>query len=90
MTRHSGPDDRWPRGWDEHRRAQAALGLRLTPAERLRWLEETMATLRRWVGRARHDPVLPAPGAAEPASSYTSTGRSTDPTGPGRTPSDEA
>jgi hypothetical protein len=46
------PDD-WPRGWDEHRRQQAVQGLRLTPAERLRWLEETMATLRRWVGRAR-------------------------------------
>ena len=43
----------WPRGWDEHRTAQArALGARLTPAERLRWLEETMATMRRWVGRA--------------------------------------
>jgi hypothetical protein len=42
----------WPRGWDEHRRSQAAHGLRLTPAERLRWLEETMATMRRWVGRA--------------------------------------
>jgi hypothetical protein len=42
----------WPRGWDEQRRAQATLGLRLTPAERLRWLEETMATMRRWVGRA--------------------------------------
>jgi hypothetical protein len=43
----------FPRGFDEHRRAQASLGLRLTPAERLRWLEETMATLRRWKGRAR-------------------------------------
>jgi len=43
----------WPRGWTEHRSAQArALGERLTPAERLRWLEETMATMRRWVGRA--------------------------------------
>jgi hypothetical protein len=29
------------------------MGLRLTPAERLRWLEETMETLRRWQGRAR-------------------------------------
>jgi hypothetical protein len=28
------------------------MGLRLTPAERLRWLEETMAALRRWRGRA--------------------------------------
>jgi hypothetical protein len=43
----------WPRGWAEHHSAQArALGARLTPAQRLRWLEETMATMRRWVGRA--------------------------------------
>jgi hypothetical protein len=28
-------------------------GLRLTPAERLRWLEETMDRMHRWVGRAR-------------------------------------
>ncbi len=41
-----------PRGFDEHRRAQAGLGLGLTPAERLRWLEETMAAFRRWCGRA--------------------------------------
>lgn len=31
-------------------------GLRMTPAERLRWLEETMETLRRWQGRARGAP----------------------------------
>jgi hypothetical protein len=43
----------FPRGFEGHRRAQAGLGLRLTPAERLRWLEETMAALRRWCGRAR-------------------------------------
>jgi hypothetical protein len=43
----------WPRGWAEHRSEQArALAARLTPAERLRWLEETMAAMRRWVGRA--------------------------------------
>lgn len=42
----------FPRGFDEHRRSQAGLGLSLTPAERLRWLEETMAALRRWCGRA--------------------------------------
>ncbi len=42
----------WPRGFAEHRSAQAGLGLAMTPAERLRWLEETMATLRRWQGRA--------------------------------------
>lgn len=47
------PMPEFPRGFDGHRRAQAGFGLRLTPAERLRWLEETMATLRRWRGRAR-------------------------------------
>jgi hypothetical protein len=40
-------------GYEAHRREQARMGLRLTPAERLRWLEETMTTLRRWQGRAR-------------------------------------
>lgn len=48
------PHDAKPaRALDEHRRAQIRRGLLLSPAERLRWLEETMATLRRWVGRAR-------------------------------------
>lgn len=41
--------------WDheQHRIAQARMGLRLTFYERLQWLEQTMATLRRWQGRAR-------------------------------------
>jgi hypothetical protein len=43
----------FPRGFDGHRRVQARMGLRLTPAERLRWLEETMDSLRRWRGLAR-------------------------------------
>jgi hypothetical protein len=50
----------WPRGWAEHRRAQTP-GARLTPAERLRWLEETMATMRRWVGRAAAPNRNPSP-----------------------------
>ncbi len=58
----------WPRGWAEHRSEQArALAARLTPAERLRWLEETMATMRRWVGRAAAlDPAAPAKGPKPP------------------------
>jgi hypothetical protein len=32
---------------------------KLTPAERLRWLETTMATMRGWVGRAREGRPLP-------------------------------
>jgi hypothetical protein len=43
----------FPHGFDGHRRAQARMGLRLTPAERLRWLEETMDSLRLWRGLAR-------------------------------------
>lgn len=39
-------------GHDLHRRQQARMGLTMTPLERLRWLEETMETMRRWQGRA--------------------------------------
>lgn len=59
------PEPEFPRGYDGHRRAQAGLGLRLTPAERLRWLEETMATLRKWRGRARTAPRPPDRGTPE-------------------------
>ncbi len=62
----AGPVDRpaeFSRGFDGHRRSQAAMGLRLTPSERLRWLEETMAVLRRWRGRARDAPTVPSPRA---------------------------
>ena len=41
------------RSWEEHRRRQARLGLQLPPAQRLKWLEETMEELRRLLGRAR-------------------------------------
>ena len=41
------------RGWDGPRRRQARLGLGLTPVERLRWLSETVAEMRRIQGRAR-------------------------------------
>lgn len=61
--RSDRPEAAFPRGYDGHRRAQAGLGLRLTPAERLRWLEETMATLRRWRGRARSAPKVADRGA---------------------------
>ena len=46
--------------FEEHRRRQARLGLGLSPAERLRWLEESMEDLRKLVGRARRGrPVTP-------------------------------
>jgi len=41
------------RGFEGHSRRQARLGLKLTPAERLRWLEQTMEELRGLQGRAR-------------------------------------
>lgn len=47
----------FPRGYDGHRREQTRMGLRLTPAERLHWLEETMDDLRRWRGLARYAPL---------------------------------
>lgn len=40
-------------GYEGHFRRQARLGLALTPAERLRWLEETMEEMRRILGRAK-------------------------------------
>ncbi len=42
-------------GWDResHDCRQVRLGLELSPAERLRWLEETMDEFGRLVGRAR-------------------------------------
>jgi hypothetical protein len=45
--------DRFDRGYEGHRRRQARLGLNLTPAERLRWLEQAMDELRGILGRAR-------------------------------------
>ena len=55
-TTHAGvPEETggFDRGFEGHRRRQARLGLQLSPAERLRWLEETMDELRRLLGRAR-------------------------------------
>ena len=59
-------DPAWPRGFEEHRSRQAGLGLQLTPAGRLRWLEETMAVLRRWQGRAREAAATPPASADVP------------------------
>jgi hypothetical protein len=41
-------------GWtfEATRRRQAMLGLEMTPAERLEWLERTLEELRPWVGLA--------------------------------------
>jgi hypothetical protein len=49
--------DGFDQGWDAPRRRQARLGLKLTPAERLRWLEESLATIRRWHKKAKGPPA---------------------------------
>jgi hypothetical protein len=56
----------FPRGYDGHRRAQIRMGLRLTPAERLRWLEESVDALRRWQGLARRAGVTAPMNPPEP------------------------
>lgn len=50
----SPPDYDWDHDWTpaEHRRRQTRRGLEMTPAERLEWLEETLAELREIQGRA--------------------------------------
>jgi hypothetical protein len=40
-------------GWEAARVAQLRAALRMTPAERLEWLEETNASMRELVGLAR-------------------------------------
>jgi hypothetical protein len=39
-------------GWERHRDEQARAWLRLTPAERLAWLEEAKRFVARWLGAA--------------------------------------
>ena len=51
--------------WKAQRRRQARIGLELTPAERLRWLEDALETLRRWCGRARDAGRAGGSGSAE-------------------------
>ena len=47
------PDEELAWSWQAHRRRQIRRGLELTPAQRLRWLETTLAQARRILGRAR-------------------------------------
>jgi hypothetical protein len=48
-------------GHDGHQRRQARLGLSMTPAARLAWLENKLAEMRRLLGKARR---AAAPGPA--------------------------
>lgn len=45
--------DEAAKSFAEHRGAQLRRNLRLSYVERLRWLEETMETFRKWQGLAR-------------------------------------
>lgn len=58
MARESTSEDETPRehvDWDAEteRLHQIKVGLAVTPAERLHWLETTVAELQSWVGLAR-------------------------------------
>lgn len=55
MTKPDAPEPQNETVWDFEgtRRHHVRLGLRLTPAERLRWLEETVEEMRRLRGLAR-------------------------------------
>jgi len=44
--------DGWDTGYDGHQRRQARLGLSMTPAERLAWLERKLAEMRGLLGKA--------------------------------------
>jgi hypothetical protein len=59
LTTKPDPGELPDRSWEEHAHRQVREGLKLTPAERLRWLETTMESMRRWVGRARTGRPLP-------------------------------
>jgi hypothetical protein len=59
------PGDLRAAAWKAQRRRQARVGLELTPAERLRWLEDALETLRRWCGRARDAGRVGGSGPAE-------------------------
>ena len=52
-TPENRPESGFDRGYEGTRRRQARLGRSLTPLERLRWLSETVAEMRRVQGRAR-------------------------------------
>jgi hypothetical protein len=66
VTERTGPGGQTDRDvwdFDGARRQHLLRGLRLTPAERLQWLEETVEEMRQLQGRARlgrvigdHDP----------------------------------
>jgi hypothetical protein len=59
MKTDPDPADRdFDAGYEGHQRRQARLGLSMTPAERLAWLENKLAEMRQLLGKAR-DPRSP-------------------------------
>ena len=53
IMRSSPSDKELSWSFEEHRRRQIRRGLDLTPAERLRWLEESVAELRGLLDQSR-------------------------------------
>lgn len=58
-----GPQEPWT--FAANRSLMIRKGLELTPAQRLRWLEETVEELLPWVGRARLGRTVQEAPAAE-------------------------
>ena len=53
-TTPSPPESNFDVDYEEHQRRQARLGLPMTPAERLAWLECKTAEMRQLLGKARY------------------------------------
>ncbi len=66
MSKGNNPraaDVTWGEWESQH---QIRIGLAMTPAERLRWLEDTVEELRPWLGLARKGRETHLPSADEP------------------------
>ena len=59
MSKRRTPEDGFGWTFDETRRRQMRAGLAMTPAERLKWLEEMLDELLPLVGRARDADKVP-------------------------------
>ncbi|NOZ78091.1 MAG: hypothetical protein GXP48_02695 [Acidobacteria bacterium] len=57
--RPSPDDESFTWSPEANRRRQALLGLRMTAAQRLRWLETTVAEMRKILGKARKKGASP-------------------------------
>jgi len=73
FAREGTSPDSWT--FEGNRTRQIRMGLALTPAGRLRWLEETVEELLPWVGRARAGRPV---GPLDPARQRSSVKRDPD------------